>query len=63
MRDEIEKLTGRRDVPQIFIDDQHIGDDDDLAELAQSGKLDEIFNLEGETDGGNKKRRRWFGRA
>ena len=63
MRDEIEKLTGRRDVPQIFIDDQHIGDDDDLAELAQSGKLDEIFNLEGETDGRDKKRRRWFGRA
>ena len=44
MRDEIEELTGRRDVPQIFIDDTHIGDDDDLAELAFSGKLDEMFN-------------------
>ena len=43
MRDEIEKLTGRRDVPQIFIDGKHIGDDDDLADLAYSGKLDEIF--------------------
>ena len=40
MRDEIEKLTGRRDVPQIIINDQHIGDDDDLAELAESGKLE-----------------------
>ncbi len=48
MRDEIEELTGRRDVPQIFIDDTHIGDDDDLAELAFSGKLDEMFNREGE---------------
>ena len=48
MRDEIEELTGRRDVPQIFIDQAHIGDDDDLAELAFSGKLDEMFNREGE---------------
>ena len=63
MRDEIERLTGRRDVPQIFIDDQHIGDDDDLAQLAASGKLNEIFNIEGETDGRDKKRRQWFGRA
>lgn len=63
MRDEIERLTGRRDVPQIFIDDRHIGDDDDLAKLAKSGKLAEMFNLEGETDGNNKERRRWFGRA
>ena len=63
MRDEIEELTGRRDVPQIFIDDQHIGDDDDLAELMQSEKLHEIFNIEGETDGRDKKRKRWFGRT
>ncbi len=63
MRDEIEELTGRRDVPQIFIDDQHIGDDDDLAELMQSGKLHEIFNIEGEIDGRDKKRKRWFGRT
>ena len=44
MRDEIEALTGRRDVPQIFIDDQHIGDDDDLAELVNSGKIDSLLN-------------------
>ncbi len=43
MRDEIERLTGRRDVPQIFIDDVHIGDDDDLADLARSGELDEML--------------------
>ena len=49
MRDEIEALTGRRDVPQIFIDDQHIGDDDDLAKLAQTDQLDEMLQLEGES--------------
>ena len=48
MRDKIEALTGRRDVPQIFINDQHIGDDDDLAELAQTGQLEKMLQLEGE---------------
>ncbi len=45
-RDEIEALTGRRDVPQIFIDNQHIGDDDDLANLVNSGKINELLNTE-----------------
>ena len=49
MRDEIEALTGRRDVPQIFIDDRHIGDDDDLAELAQTDRLEKMLQLEGES--------------
>ena len=49
IRDEIERLTGRRDVPQLFIDDQHIGDDDDLAELAHSGQLDEMLQQGGGT--------------
>ena len=46
MRDNIEELTGRRDVPQIFIDDQHIGDDDNLTELARSGELDKLLKEE-----------------
>ena len=29
-RDKMIKLTGRRTVPQIFLDDQHIGGCDDL---------------------------------
>lgn len=45
-RDEIEALTGRRDVPQIFIDNQHIGDDDDLAALVNSGKINELLNTQ-----------------
>ena len=49
MRDEIETLTGRRDVPQIFIDDQHIGDDDDLAELARTNQLGKMLKREGES--------------
>ncbi len=40
MRKELFKLTGGRwDVPQLFVDDRYIGDDDDLARLAHSGEL------------------------
>ena len=49
IRDEIESFIGRRDVPQIFLDDQYLGDDDALEELAQSGRLDEMFGNEAET--------------
>ena len=50
LRDEIEQLTGRRDVPQIFIDGKHIGDDDALEALAVSGELDKMFSLEAKND-------------
>ena len=40
LRREIMDLTGGRwDVPQVFVDGKHLGDDDDLEELARSGKL------------------------
>ncbi|MDA1190562.1 MAG: glutaredoxin [Candidatus Poribacteria bacterium] len=42
LRDEIERLTGRRDVPQILIDGKHIGDDDHLVEWEKAGKLKEL---------------------
>ncbi len=54
LRDEIEKLTGRRDVPQIFIDGSHIGDDDDLEELRVSGELDKMFSVETQNDNGSE---------
>lgn len=38
-RDEMIRLSNRRTVPQIFINDQPIGGYDDLAALAKSGKL------------------------
>ena len=35
---------GRRSVPQIFIDDQHIGGCDDLHAIDRAGKLDPLLN-------------------
>ena len=43
-RDEMIRLSNRRTVPQIFINDQSIGGYDDLAALAKSGKLDGLLN-------------------
>ena len=37
--DEMMEKTGRRTVPQIYIDDFHVGGFDDLTELDQDGKL------------------------
>jgi glutaredoxin 3 len=40
-RDEmIHRANGRRTVPQIFIDGEHIGGSDDLAALDRAGGLD-----------------------
>jgi glutaredoxin 3 len=35
-----QKRVGRTTVPQIFVDDHHIGGWDDLAAFAQAGRLD-----------------------
>ena len=37
------EITGRRSIPQIFIDELHVGGFDDLAALNQAGKLDELL--------------------
>ena len=42
-RDEMIERTGRRTVPQIFIDDRHIGGFDDLRALDQAGGLDPLL--------------------
>jgi glutaredoxin 3 len=39
LRDEMMRRTGRRTVPQIYIDDFHVGGYDDLAALDRQGKL------------------------
>jgi glutaredoxin 3 len=39
LRDEMIRVTGRRTVPQIFIDDLHVGGYDDLAALDREGRL------------------------
>ncbi len=43
-RDKMIKLSGRRTVPQIFINDQPIGGFDDIAALEKAGKLDLLLN-------------------
>jgi len=40
----IQKAGGRRTVPQIFIDDRHIGGFDDLYALDKDGKLDPLLS-------------------
>ncbi len=35
---------GRRSVPQVFINNQHIGGNDDLQTLEQQGMLDKLLN-------------------
>ena len=39
----VERAGGRRTVPQIFIDGQHIGGSDDLAALDKRGGLDPLL--------------------
>ncbi|MBD1913551.1 MULTISPECIES: glutaredoxin 3 [unclassified Leptolyngbya] len=38
-----ERSHGRRSLPQIFIDDQHIGGCDDIHALNSRGKLDSLL--------------------
>lgn len=42
-RNEMMEKTGRRTVPQIFIDDRHIGGFDDLRALDLAGGLDSLL--------------------
>lgn len=40
----VERTGGPKSVPQIFIDDKHIGGCDDLHSLDKKGKLDTLLN-------------------
>ncbi|MBM3351391.1 MAG: glutaredoxin 3 [Betaproteobacteria bacterium] len=42
-RIEMMQRTGRRTVPQIYIDDRHIGGFDDLRALDLAGELDPLL--------------------
>lgn len=44
LREEMMKRTGRRTVPQIYIDDRHIGGFDDLRALDLAGGLDPLLS-------------------
>lgn len=40
-----ERANGRRSLPQIFINDQHIGGCDDIYALESQGELDNLLQL------------------
>jgi len=40
---EMMRRSNRHTVPQIFIDDYHVGGYDDLASLEMSGRLDDLL--------------------
>ncbi len=42
-RSEMMEKTGRRTVPQIYIDEIHVGGFDDLAALDHAGKLEPLL--------------------
>jgi glutaredoxin 3 len=43
LRQEMMKKSGRHTVPQIWINDKHIGGCDELYALQRSGKLDSLL--------------------
>ncbi len=45
LRQEMEERSGRRTVPEIFIDDTFVGGYDDLARLNATGELDRLLGL------------------
>jgi len=42
-REEMMQRTGRRTVPQIYVDDRHVGGYDDLAALDRAGGLEPLL--------------------
>jgi glutaredoxin 3 len=47
LRREMIDKSGSRTVPQIFVNEQHIGGYDELAELETEGQLDTLLGLTG----------------
>ena len=45
LREEMMRKTNRRTVPQIYIDDFHVGGFDDLYALEQQKKLDTLLRI------------------
>lgn len=43
-RSKMAERAGRRSLPQIFIDDKHIGGCDDIHALERKGKLDQLLS-------------------
>lgn len=45
LQQEMRARSGRRTVPQVFINNQHIGGSDDLEAANRSGQLNELLDL------------------
>jgi len=41
--EEMQALSGRTSVPQVFIGEQHVGGFDELCELDKSGELEKLL--------------------
>jgi glutaredoxin 3 len=52
LRADMEARSGGTSVPQIFIDDRHIGGFDELSELDIDGELDRLLGTENPTEHG-----------
>lgn len=44
LREEMQKRSGRRTVPQIFVGDRHVGGFDELSALERAGELDPLVD-------------------
>lgn len=45
LREEVQRLSGRRTVPQIFIDGKSVGGFDNLRQLDADGELDRLLGM------------------
>ncbi|MCP4126006.1 MAG: glutaredoxin 3 [Gammaproteobacteria bacterium] len=45
LMEQMMEKSQRRSVPQIFIDDYHVGGYDDMAELDAEGRLDQLLEI------------------
>jgi glutaredoxin 3 len=43
IQNELQKMTGQRSVPNVFVNGQHVGGNDDTQAAARSGKLKEML--------------------
>ena len=44
IQDELQRMTGQRTVPNVWVGGQHLGGNDDTQAAAASGKLQEMLN-------------------
>lgn len=46
LQEEVKRLSGRRTVPQIFIDGKSVGGFDDIKQLDTVGELDRLLGIQ-----------------